>query len=428
MVYEALKPFATERQWQCLQALAEHGSERRAAKALGVHHALIGRTRKAVERKAAQQGYMPSIGWNRPIPDGMRSAGPSIKLDAAGNVVGGWDKLKPAGLPPDEVFRLPDPKRAVKVATLTDAQGNVTQQWITEKPEAVSVDDKIEAIKAGLKSDLPIFERAYRPSGKRPEHILNVIPMGDPHFGLLCWDKEVGHDFDLAIAERDLCGAVDYLVSQAPPAERCVIANMGDFFHVDNLDGVTPANKHALDTDSRLGKVIEIGVKALRQAIKTALSQHTTVEVINCRANHDPVLGLALNVMLSHVYGDEPRVVVHKRPTFRHYVRHGKVLLGFVHGDKTKDSDLPGIMAAEQAADWGLTRHRYFWRGHHHKDAKDEYNGCIVEQVRTLAPGDAYANGAGYLSGRDMKLITYHSEYGEQGRSTCGIDLLRSLQ
>jgi hypothetical protein len=429
---ERLKAYATPRQWEYLTALVEHGTERRAAKSLGIHHAIIGKAKKAVEKRASQQGYMPQIGWNRPIPEGMRSAGPSIKLDAAGNVMGGWDKLKPAGIAPEDAVRLADPKFISKLSTNFDDQGNVRQQWVSEKPEERErfrlQSEAIAAVAEGLKGDLPVIQRAYRPSGKRAEHLLNLIPMGDPHFGLLCWDKEVGQDFDLTIAEHDLCGAVDYLVSQAPPAERCVIANMGDFFHVDNLDGVTPANKHALDTDSRLGKVIEIGVRALRQAITTGLARHQTVEIINCRANHDPVLGLALNVLFSHVYSDNPRVIVHKQPTFRQYVRHGKTLLGFVHGDKTKDGDLPGIMATERAPDWGETKHRYFWRGHHHKDAKDEYNGCIVEQVRTLAPGDAYANGAGYLSGRDMKLITYHSEYGEQGRSTCGIDLLRSLQ
>jgi hypothetical protein len=50
-----------------------------------------------------------------------------------------------------------------------------------------------------------------------------------------------------------------------------------------------------------------------------------------------------------------------------------------------------------------------------------------VEQMRTLAPGDAYAVGGGYLSGRDMKCIVMHSEFGEQMRLTCGIDVLRSV-
>lgn len=329
------------------------------------------------------------------------------------------------GLMADDGYRV---KGRSTLYAVTDGGRTPVMEWVKTTEDQQAQEARLKAIVEGLKSDLPVLKRSYRPSGKRAEHLLNLIPMGDPHFGLLCWDKEVGDDFDLDIAKRDFCGAVDYLVSQAPPADRCVIANLGDFYHVDNLEGLTPANRHSLDVDSRLPKIIEVGVTALRQAITTALGRHQTVEVVCCRANHDPALGLALAVLLKHVYEKEPRVVVHSEPTFRHYIRHGKVLLGFVHGDKTKDVDLPGIMATERAEDWGKTRHRYFWRGHHHRDAKGEYNGCIVEQVRTLAARDAYATGAGYLSGRDMKLITYHSEYGESARTTCGIDLLRGLQ
>ena len=54
-----------------------------------------------------------------------------------------------------------------------------------------------------------------------------------------------------------------------------------------------------------------------------------------------------------------------------------------------------------------------------------EFNGCQVEQFRTLAAGDAYAVSNGFLAGRDMKCIVMHSEYGEVGRNICSIDMLR---
>jgi hypothetical protein len=363
---------------QAVDAYNQHGSQPKAAAFLGVSRATF------------QHRYAEAQRRGMAAPDGMRIKGTSTLYDAV--------------------------------------TGEAKLQWVKTTEDQAQQDAKLRAIVDGLKSDLPVFKRAYRPSGKRPEHLLNLIPMGDPHFGLLCWAKEVGEAFNLDIAQRDMCGAVDYLVSQAPPAKRCLIANLGDFYHVENFKNETPAHHHSLDVDSRLPKIIEVGVVAFKQAIATALTRHDVVEVVCCRANHDPVLGLALAILLKHVYSDNPRVVIHAEPTFRHYVRHGKTLLAFVHGHQTKDAQLPGIMATERAKDWGDTLFRYFWRGHHHQDAKQEYNGCIVEQVRTLAARDAYASGAGYLSGRDMKLITYHSEYGEQGRSTCGIDLLRSLQ
>ena len=48
----------------------------------------------------------------------------------------------------------------------------------------------------------------------------------------------------------------------------------------------------------------------------------------------------------------------------------------------------------------------------------------IVEQHRTLAPGDAYSARGGWLSGRDAKVITYHRKFGEVSRLTINSDML----
>jgi hypothetical protein len=85
-------------------------------------------------------------------------------------------------------------------------------------------------------------------------------------------------------------------------------------------------------------------------------------------------------------------------------------------------------MATERASWWGETTSRYFYRGHQHHDQKDEFAGCIVEQFRTLAPGDAWTVSHGFLSGQDMKLIVHHAEYGEVARSTCSVQMLRDLR
>lgn len=379
-------------------------------------------------KREALSGNAPDFDLTHPLPEGLTLKGTSVRYGKDGDVDQFWNKSKPAGRDPDEVVQLPDPKRITKVSTLYDHAGQVTAQWVAEKPEEAHREALWRLFAAELAEALPRVDRAPKPKGRFSEDLMTVIPFGDPHFGLYCWKEEVGADFDLDIAKRDLCGAVDYLVSQAPPSKRCIIVNLGDFYHVDNLDSVTPQHGHRLDVDTRLGKVIRVGLAAMRQAITSALTRHPIVEVVNAPGNHDPVLSLALTVMLANIYENEPRVIIHEAPTRRHYLRHGKVLIGITHGDKTKDSDLPGIMATERAEDWGLTKHRYYYRGHHHHDERKEFNGCIVEQMRTLAPGDAYAVGGGWLSGRDMKLIVHHAEFGEVSRTTCSIDLLRSLQ
>lgn len=384
-----LRPYATDRQWEYLEAVEKHGSGGKAAEALGVHPSAINRAIAAVRAKAAQHGYAPDSDMRHPVPEGF--------------------KVK-------------------RVSTLRNLQtGEAKVQWqIAEPDKERQLEMMREAVKA-MCEELPRLPARPRPGLEYNADLMNVIPWGDPHFGLHCWAEEVGEDFDLKIARRDLCAAVDYLVSQAPPAPRCVLINLGDFYHADNLQGITSRSGHKLDMDTRLQKIMQIGVAAVIQAILSALARHEVVEIIVVPGNHDDVLSVALGIMLACRFENEPRVIIHNAPSRRQYVLHGKVLIGAVHGDQTKDSDLPGIMATERPEWWGQTKHRYFYRGHHHQDRLQEFNGCKVEQFRTLAAGDAYAVGHGYLSGRDMKLITHHAEYGEVGRATCSIDLLRSL-
>ena len=331
-----------------------------------------------------------------------------------------WSIFKPVP------YALPEGQRVKGLSTLYDTDGKKVLEWVKTTEDQERQQEILRESLAEMAASLPRI--TPKPADKKyPDELMSVIPFGDPHFGMYAWAEEVGNDFDLDIAKRDLCAAVQYLVSQSPTSQRCVIVNLGDFFHADNLEGKTAKHGNVLDMDTRLPKVIRVGVSAMRQCIETALTRHKTVEVINAIGNHDEVLSMALSIMLANVYEDEPRVIVHDAPTRRHYIRHGKVLLGITHGDRTKDSQLPGIMATERAEDWGQTRHRYFYRGHHHHDTRMEYNGCMVEQFRTLAPGDAYAVGGGWLSGRDMKLIVHHKEYGEVARTTCSIDMLRAV-
>jgi len=320
---------------------------------------------------------------------------------------------------PDSMFE------RVGDTTLFDGDGKPRLQWVRRK---VDEEAKLQAM-IGMVEELARDVRPVPPIPP-PEHaardLMALYPMGDPHVGMYAWASECGDDFDLEVAERDLCGAVDYLVARAPDAERGALINVGDFFHAENMAGITTRSGNVLDMDSRLPKVQEVGVRILRRCVERMLEKHREVIVINAPGNHDEVLAHFLNLLLSTLYENNPRVDVRRAPTTRHYIEFGRNLVGVVHGERTKDRDLPGIMATEMPEAWGRTRHRTFLRGHHHHDSRVEYNGCTVEQVRTLAARDAYTVGGGYLSGRDMKCITLHREFGEQTRTTCGIDVLRA--
>src|SRR5688572_16809390 len=89
---ERLRPFATGTQWEYLVAVAEHGSNRAAAEALGMNESTLRRSLKSLERKAARNGIAPEHDMTRPVPDGYFVKGVSTYYDKDGNAAGQWVK------------------------------------------------------------------------------------------------------------------------------------------------------------------------------------------------------------------------------------------------------------------------------------------------------------------------------------------------
>jgi hypothetical protein len=248
------------------------------------------------------------------------------------------------------------------------------------------------------------------------DDLLTVVPMGDPHFGLLSWARETGEDFDLDIAERLTVNAVDRLASMTPPTGTALLLNLGDYFHADNSTNKTPRGGNELDVDGRFQKIASIGFRAMIRCIDRLKEKHAKVIVRNNRGNHDPHQAQMLTIALSAYYHDEPRVEVADSPSGFFFYRFGKVLIG--------STDLPLIMANDAPDDWAAASFRVWHCGHFHHDQVKDLVGCTVETHRTLAAGDAWHRYQGYRAGRDMKAIVYHREFGEMSRVRCGVEML----
>lgn len=306
-------------------------------------------------------------------------------------------------------------------STLVRADGSVVQQWIKSRQ---SDEDKLEALRAAVDA---ICEPAKGHAAPVAEPVtmgdlMAVIPLGDPHVGLLAWAAEGGADWDLRIAERVLTDAVQRAVLLAPPAGRCLLINLGDYFHADNQSNQTARSGHQLDVDSRWSKILAVGIRIMRTMIDACLAKFGHVTVDNVRGNHDDHSAVMLSHVLSAYYEREPRVTVEMSPALHRYHSHGRCLIGTHHGHSAKFSDLPLLMAASEPAKWGAAKHRHIYCGHVHRDKLTEYAGCKVETVNTLAARDAYAAGAGYMSARELKLDIWHTERGMIQRHSIGVE------
>jgi hypothetical protein len=380
-----LKKWCTPAQERAIDSLIKHGSITAAAEALKTEPTKLRRWLSEAKRRAARAGWSPEHDMVKPVPEGFHVKGVSTYYDADGRPKGQWVKSKV-----DEEHR---------VQMLLDA----LEKAIEPRKGC------LEPIKAPKQNE---------------KDLLCLYVMGDPHVGMYSWAAETGSDFDVSIAERNLVNAVDHLVALAPPADEALILNLGDYFHSDSVLNRTMRSGHSLDVDTRWGRVLQVGIRAMQRCIDRALEKHKHVTVINEIGNHDDHSSIMLGVALAAFYHKEPRVTIDCSPSPFHWYRWDKCLIGVTHGDGPKLAQLPGIMASDKPEDWGQTKYRYWYTGHVHSDALAEFPGCVVESFRTLAPRDMYATRAGYRSMQDMKMDVLHKEHGRINRHIVGIEQL----
>jgi len=369
-----------------VELYSELGTVRAVADKLGISHQSVSKTLRSLKKRAAKSGIAPEADMTHPSAEGFDIKGVSTYYDEEGNVKGQWVKTQNSGHSYEEIAEV-----------FNEALGDFKCINNVSTPENVD------------------------------EDILAVYPMGDPHIGMLAHKNESGDHFDLKIASRDLRKATKALVDRSPPAKTGLILQLGDFFHSDNMQNRTSRSGNALDVDGRWHKVLKVGIDLMIEITLSALEKHEKVIVKNIIGNHDDHSSVFLGLAMEKYFHNEPRVFVDVMPSKFWYYQFGKVLIGSAHGDTAKPEKLPQIMAADKPKEWGGSDFRYWYTGHIHSRNSIEFAGCTWESFRTLAAKDAWHSGAGYRSGRDMSCILIHKDFGEIGRNTASLKMVRSV-
>lgn len=385
--WQALIPFCLGDQQRKIEAIIECGGHiSNAAKKIGISERYMRKAMQIVRARAALQGHSPDHDMRHTVPAGFNVRGVSTLYDRNGKVSNQW----------------------VKSGADDAARAELMREW------AESLGDSVRPL-APIKAP-----RDYN------KDLLAVIPLGDPHFGMMAWAKESGEAFNLADAERLTRGAIDYLVDNGPAAETCLVINTGDLFHANDGTNATPSHKNPLDVDGTTSQILLAAYDCFAYCLERLAAKHKRVIFWNILGNHDPDIAKAFTVILHAHFRKMPRVEVCMKPGFFKYIRFGKVFIGSTHGDKAKPDDLPSIMATDCPEDWGASEYRYWYTGHLHHKRIQEHRGCIVEVCRTLAGRDAWHTGMGYRAGRDLQMIVHHRNYGESIRIRCDVARLRA--
>lgn len=372
MLDPKLKEWATPRQCEYIDAVNKHGSQAKAAKALGIYRRSIDQAIDRAKRNAALHGYAPEYDMSRPVPDTHIAKGVSTYYGKDGKVRGQW------------------------VKSLLD-----NEKWEQAKRAALDA----------LAEDLPRVT-PIAPPGSGEDDLCNVYTLTDCHVGMLAWHKEGGEDWDMKIAERVLGGCFEHMVQNSPPASHCLINQLGDFLHWDGIAPVTPTSGHIVDADGRFSKMVAVAIRILRRVIDYSLAKHQRVIVLLAEGNHDMASSVWLRHMFRALYENEPRVTVIDSELPYYTYQHGRTMLSFHHGHLRKNDQLPLLFAAQFPEVWGSTKKRYAHTGHRHHVEEIEHSGMVVHQHATLAARDAYASRGGWISERQVRAMTYHAEHG----------------
>lgn len=385
-----LKEWATPAQASYIDAVNETGGKRPAARLLGIHRRMIDKGLSAVMKKAAAHGYAPACNLNSPVPDPFIVKGHST-----------LEKIHPNGR-----------REAVLQWTKTRLD---EQAWLESIQEAV--EGFVEGVPKVVVPRAPLdFDT----------DIIPWIQIGDAHFGMLAHAAETGENFDLKIAERELCGTIGIMIDELPNCERLVINDLGDFTHYENMAAETEASGHRLDADGRFPKMIKVYSRVMRWIVDRALTKAKFVDIIVNQGNHSRTNDMWMAELLRVAYGHTERVnVLNNDSVFIGY-RMGNTFVMTHHSDKCRPDRLAGVMTTDFRKDFGETDFHYIDIGHiHHKMVTKEHPGVIIESWNILTPMDKYAHDGGWRSRQALSYVLRSRKYGEVGRRVLPIQEIR---
>lgn len=364
----------TERQLQVLRVVNSCSSRTEAAKQLGISKRNVEMMLRRIRMKANKR--IPPTGTN--VPEGYMLSGTS---------------------------------------TLVGKDGTQKLQWVKTRVDWEQHQQMLQEAAAAFSASLPKYQPKTPPKDITETDIIPWFNIGDAHLGMLAHSMEVGENFDLKIAERELTVAMMSLMMQAGKHERCVIQDMGDFTHYENMAGVTEHSGHALDYDTRFQKMVRVYIRTMRAIVEFALDNFTYVDVIINQGNHSRTNDIWMANFLRNHYENEDRLTVLDNDSVFIGYRMGNTFVMSHHSDKCKQQKLIDVMATDFREDFGQAKYKYVDVGHvHHKSIAKEYGDVIVESFNQLAPMDKYAFEGGWRSRSFLTCVLRSKTYGEKGR------------
>lgn len=315
-------------------------------------------------------------------------------------------------------------------STLYDEKGEKRLQWVktnltTEQQLAVAR----EVIQGMQEQIIPVPQPVRRRTNETVNtDIIPWIQIGDGHIGMCAHESQTNHNFNLRLAEEELCLAVIEILDSMPAYERVVINDLGDFTHAENYAGVTEASGNVLDMAGTFPEMIRAAVRIMRFIVNACLERFEHVDLIVNQGNHSRTNDAWMATLFTVLYEECDRLTVLNNDNVYIPYRMGNTFVMVHHSDKCKITDLARVMMCDYPEDFGESTFRYIDVGHvHHRQQLKEHPGMIVESYATLAPLDKYAHDKGYRNRSCLTVVERSKTYGEIARRTLPVEKVKDI-
>jgi len=252
-----------------------------------------------------------------------------------------------------------------------------------------------------------------------PKNRMAEICIMDFHYGQLSWDEETRDDnYNIEIASKLLDGTIDHFIQETEgKIDRYVLPIGNDFFNC-NTKANTTFGGTPQDEDGHF-KHTHLTAEALWVKQIDKLNTVADVEVVLISGNHDEERLWYLGQFLFAWYRNNSSVIIDNSPPQRKYIRYGRNLLGFTHGNKEIRNSLPLLMAQEMPIDFSETKFREWNIGHLH--SYSEKNTRLVKETHgireivlpSLVPLDSWHSGKGYMHLNEAMCFIWDKEKGK---------------
>ena len=313
-----------------------------------------------------------------------------------------------------------------------------------EKPR--TYEDVRDELIAAMSQHAPVYDKIEYSNDR--DHLLVVDP-ADIHIGKLSKVYETDSEYNIDIAiERVDRGISDVIAkSSAFKIEKIVFVIGNDVIHIDNIRRTTTAGTPQ-DTTGQWWEMFFEAKGCYVRAIER-LTEIAPVHVVFCPSNHDFQSGWMLADTIYSWFRNNPNVEFgedQRNLSMKHrkYVEYGDNLIGFTHGDTTKEKDLVTLMQHEARASWGRTKYSYLYVHHYHHKIRNTFgkdsqklekdhigftvintarqsspeNNTYVEYVRSPSAPDGWHSRQGHVARQAVEAFVHHPDNGQIARFT----------